>query len=382
MTGSSPSTPTDHLLYSDDEDYLRSGVRTLLAERSPHNTVLERIESGQPYDPELWKALATEIGVAGLAVPERIGGAGASWRELAVAAEELGRSLAPTPFLGSAVLATAALLSCADESVDANDLLECFATQGDVGALAVPLTTPPSAALRTEVRADTVHRLHGSVTTVSDALFADILLVPATTPTGQALYAVATTAAGVSRTPVVTFDLTRQLADLTLDGVPALLLASGDAAAQAVRAAVTAGAAVLASEQLGIAEYCLASTVAYVKQRYQFGRAVGSFQAPKHRLADLWVGVTQGRAVARYAAACLAANDTDSAVATAIAQSYCSELAVRAAEDSMQLHGGIGFTWEHPVHLYLKRAKADALAFGRPDQHRAALAPLVDLPAT
>jgi alkylation response protein AidB-like acyl-CoA dehydrogenase len=136
----------------------------------------------------------------------------------------------------------------------------------------------------------------------------------------------------------------------------------------------------LASEQVGVASWCLAGTVDYLRERRQFGRQVGSFQALKHRLADLYVGVESGTAVARYAAAALAADDGDSDVATAIAASYCGNLAVTAAEEALQLHGGIGMTWEHPVHLYLKRAKTDQLAFGHPGEHRLRLADLVDLP--
>jgi alkylation response protein AidB-like acyl-CoA dehydrogenase len=138
---------------------------------------------------------------------------------------------------------------------------------------------------------------------------------------------------------------------------------------------------VLASEQLGVATWCLESTVDYVKTRYQFARPVGSFQAVKHRLAQLWVDVTQARAVARYAAGCLADADPDTAVAASLAQAHCGPVAVRAAEECVQLHGGIGFTWEHPAHWYLKRAKASAIALGTAAQHRATLGPLVDLPA-
>jgi alkylation response protein AidB-like acyl-CoA dehydrogenase len=143
---------------------------------------------------------------------------------------------------------------------------------------------------------------------------------------------------------------------------------------------VRAGAALLACEQLGIAARCLEMTVEYVKTRHQFGRPVGSYQGLKHRLADLWVGVTQARAVARYAAGCLAADDADTPVAVAVAQAHCGPVAVRAAEECVQMHGGIGFTWEHPAHLYLKRAKADSVALGTAARHRADLASLVNLP--
>ena len=149
-------------------------------------------------------------------------------------------------------------------------------------------------------------------------------------------------------------------------------------------AALTAGAAVLAAEQVGLAQRCLDMTLGYVKERRQFARPVGSFQALKHRLADVWVAVSQARAASRYAAACLATGPgvhPDAKVAVAVAKAYCSETAVLAAQECVQMHGGIGFTWEHPAHLYLKRAKADSIAFGTPDAHRAALASLVNLPA-
>jgi len=173
---------------------------------------------------------------------------------------------------------------------------------------------------------------------------------------------------------VTSLDLTRRLADVTFAGAPGRLVAG------AVGPALTAGAVLLASEQLGVAQWCLDTTVEHLKTRYQFGRPVGSFQALKHRLADLWVQVTQARAVARYAAGCLADSDPDLPVAVALAQAHCAPVAVRAAEECVQLHGGIGFTWEYPAHLYLKRAKADAIGLGTPERHRAALAALIDLP--
>jgi alkylation response protein AidB-like acyl-CoA dehydrogenase len=175
--------------------------------------------------------------------------------------------------------------------------------------------------------------------------------------------------------------MTRQLCDLSFDDAPGTLVASGAAALRAVDAALTAGAAVLAAEQVGLAQRCLDMTVGYVKERRQFARPVGSFQALKHRLADVWVAVSQARAASRYAAACLASGHPDTKVAVAMAKAYCSETAVLAAQECVQMHGGIGFTWEHPAHLYLKRAKADSIAFGTPDAHRAALASLVNLPA-
>ena len=380
------------LLYSEAENDLRQAVRAFFAERSRPADVLGRIESGDPYDPALWHALAADLGCGGLLVPESAGGAGASYREAAVVAEETGRSVAPVPYLGSAVVATTALIAAAGAEPAADPdrkLLRSLADGTVTAALAVPFESAPDSELPRSVRvagapaggppAGGPARLTGTAPRLADALPADVLLVPADgVPYG--LYAVDAHAGGVTRSPTVSLDSTRQLCDLTLDAVPARRIAAGDSAAAAVRAALSAGAAMLAAEQLGLAERCLEMTVGYAKERRQFARPIGSFQAIKHRLADVYVLVAQARAAARYAAACLADTSPDAPVAVAMAKAYCGEVAVKAAEECVQLHGGIGFTWEHPAHLYLKRAKSGSIAFGTPDRHRAALAGLVNLP--
>jgi alkylation response protein AidB-like acyl-CoA dehydrogenase len=229
-------------------------------------------------------------------------------------------------------------------------------------------------------RASGMVKLRGTIPAVADALPADVLLVPAE-GVPNALYLVEATAPGVHRTPLVSLDMTRQLCDITLDDAPARQVAVGAAADAALSAGLAAGAAILAAEQLGLAQRCLDLTVAYVRERRQFARQIGSFQAIKHRLADLWTTITLARAASRYAAACLADADADAPVAVALAKSACCEAAVTAAQECVQLHGGIGFTWEHPAHLYLKRAKSASVAFGTPGAHRAALARLVNLPS-
>ncbi|MGD0241423.1 MAG: acyl-CoA dehydrogenase family protein [Streptosporangiaceae bacterium] len=371
------------LLYSDTERALSDALASLLADRGGVDSALKRIESAQTYDDKLWATVAGDLGCAGLLIPERDGGAGASYREAAAAAEVLGAHVAPVPFLGSAVVATAALLSVASQG----DLLAKMAAGGVTAALAVPFATAPGAypnlvrvaGPRPGDAAGTA-RLRGLVAGVADALPAGVLLVPADgVPHG--LYLVDVAAEGVGKAPVTSLDMTRQLCDLSFDDAPATLIASGPAAGRALDAALAAGAGMLAAEQLGLAQRCLDMTLAYVKERKQFARPVGSFQALKHRLADLWVSITQARAAARYAAACLATGDPDAKVAVALAKACCSDVAVNAAQECVQMHGGIGFTWEHPAHLYLKRAKADSIAFGTADAHRAALASLVDLPA-
>ena len=376
------------LRYQEAENDLRAAVRDLLDDRSPWPSVLARTETEEPNDAALWHSLAAELGCAGLLIPESHGGAGAGYREAAVVAEETGRAVAPVPYLGSAVVATAALLGPGDE------LLPGLAAGRVTAALAVEFARMPpgagaaeAAGLATGVRVGPAQpddlpgqaRLTGSVTGVADALLADALLVPAD-GVPFALYAVDAGAPGVGRTAVVSLDATRPLCDLAFDGAPARLVAAGEAAVQAVASALAAGAAMLASEQLGVAQRCLDMTVAYLKERRQFARPVGSFQALKHRVADVWIQVTQARAAARYAAACLADGDPDTPVAIALAKAACGDAAVHAAQECVQMHGGIGFTWEHPAHLLLKRAKSGAMALGTPDRHRAALARLVDLP--
>jgi alkylation response protein AidB-like acyl-CoA dehydrogenase len=377
------------LLYSDTERELAAALADLLAERAAPGDVLARTEKSETYDTDLWRAVAADIGLAGLLIPEPLGGAGASYRELAAAAEQFGASIAPVPYLGSAAVATAALLSAAKAgSPPAADLLRRMADGTVTVALAVefpacPGARPPAAARVAGTRSGDgagIARLRGTVKAVADALPADVLLVPADgVPNG--LYLVEGTAPGLHRMPLVSLDMTRQLCEVSLDDTPARQLAAGDAAAEAVNAGLTAGAAVIAAEQLGLAQRCLDMTVAYVKERRQFARPVGSFQALKHRLADLWTAITLARAASRYAASCLASGDPDAPVAVALAKSACCDAAVTAAQECVQLHGGIGFTWEHPAHLYLKRAKASSIAFGTPGEHRAALANLVNLPA-
>ncbi|MFI9757344.1 acyl-CoA dehydrogenase family protein [Streptomyces sp. NPDC051963] len=351
------------LLYSEEVEALRSAVRDLLTDHCDPAGVIARTESDTPHDVSLWKSLADAMGLAGLLVPEAQGGQGASHREVAVVLEELGRAVAPVPYLTSAVVATEALLAC-----EADDLLAELASGRRIGALAVALNVAPDGAFKAVRREDGA--LHGELTGIADAAAADVLLVPAD---DGGLYAV--DAGAVTVVPQVSLDLTRPVARVVLEGAAARRL--GDAE-PAVRRALRAGAGLLASEQLGLADWSLTETVRYLKERKQFNRPVGGFQALKHRLAHLWLEVVGLRAAARNAADALATGE-DVDVAVAVAQSYAAPVAVHAAEEALQLHGGLGMTWEHPVHLYLKRAKADSIAYGSAGGHRAALAELVDL---
>jgi alkylation response protein AidB-like acyl-CoA dehydrogenase len=359
-----------NLLYTDIETDLRASVKDLLTDRAQPADVLARCETAEPYDLDLWRAL-TGLGAASLHVPEELGGQGASLRETAVVMEELGRFVAPVPFLGSAVLATTALLGCKPTD-EVRSLLDALGNGSTVATLAVSLATVPGSA-SSSVEAG--EGLSGRIRSVADASVADLLLVPASGAGGLELHAVSVEQQGVTVEPVTSLDLTRPVADITLDGASSTLLAGPESAGSAVDSALWTAAGLLASEQLGVAEWCLTTTVAYLKERHQFGRPVGSFQALKHRLADVWQDLVLARAVARNAA------DDPGPASASLAKALCSTVAVHAAEEAVQLHGGIGMTWEHPVHLYLKRAKADSIALGTAGQHRQLLAPHANIVA-
>jgi alkylation response protein AidB-like acyl-CoA dehydrogenase len=356
------------LLDNEVERDLRLAVGALLSDRCDHKATAEFYDGRQFTTEGLWESLAHEMDLAAVLVPSERGGAGGSAREAAVVMEELGRWVAPVPFLTSAVIATTTLLDG-----DTALLIE-LVDNNRIACLAVPLTTAPHGPLPTVV-ADQRGRLSGCVSSVAGAVEADLILIPAITDGRMDLYSVERTAVEVN--PVGSLDMTRQIADLRVNQLPCERVIT-DAEA-AVRMGIETGAGLLAAEQVGVAQWCLEATIAYLKQRRQFGRIVGGFQAIKHRIADLFVAVEQATAAARYAAAALAAGDVDIPVAVSTAKSFCSDVAVRVAEESIQLHGGIGMTWEYPLHLYVKRAKSDQVALGAPGDHRARLAQIVNL---
>ncbi|MDQ3716039.1 MAG: acyl-CoA/acyl-ACP dehydrogenase [Actinomycetota bacterium] len=369
------------LVLTEDQEALRTAVRDLLSDHAPWASVLARTETDAPYDTGLWTRLASDLGVTGLLIPEALGGAGGNAQDLAVVSEQLGAFVAPVPFLGSAVLATVALVAVRSEPVAA-ECLEQLAAAEITATLAIPATTVPGGLLSTAVQA-VGGVLTGTATPVVDLAAADLAIVLAWDEGEPALYAVVPDAENADVTAITPLDMTRPVGCLELTAAPGRLIVRGDPALSAVATALVTGAAMLAAEQVGVAQWSLDTTVAYLKERHQFGRPIGSFQALKHRMAQVWRRVGLARAAALAAADALAGETDPEEIATvvAVAASYCSETAVFAAEEMIQLHGGIGMTWEHPAHLYLGRAKADELILGAPDQHRTRLAELVNLPA-
>jgi alkylation response protein AidB-like acyl-CoA dehydrogenase len=361
---------------SGEQEELRRVLRGFLAERTggdpgrpadAPSRASDPADDGPGCDVALWRALAGTFGLPGVLIPEEYGGLGLGFVELALVQEELGRALVPSPFLGGAVLAVAALLHSGD-GVAAKDYLPGIAAGTTVATFA---HRPGQLAVRRDGREPV---LSGEVDHVLAGSAADLLILPVTAGTGTSLYAVAGDAPGLRRSRLPTIDQTRPQARLRLDGTPARLVGPAGEAAAALTTVRAFGAAALAAEAVGGAARCLELTVEYVRTRHQFGRPVGSFQAVKHRCADLYVEVETARSTAAYAAWAAATLAADLVEAALAAQAYCAGVYRHVAGETIQLHGGIGFTWEHDAHRYLKRATADDLLFGGARHQRAALA--------
>jgi alkylation response protein AidB-like acyl-CoA dehydrogenase len=370
-----------NLTFTEEQDELRSSVRRFLADKSPSEAVRRWMESDGGYDPGLWGQLAGQLGLQGLAVPEEFGGAGYGPVELGIVLEEMGRALVPVPFFSTVALAGQALTASEDPEAQARwlpgiadgSLTATVALTGERGG--GPLASITASA--TPAGADWT--VSGTAMFVVDGATADLLLVAAQAEEGPGLYAIEGDAVGVSRTRLDTLDPTRRLGRIDLDGAPARRVGPAGDASRYLQRVVDLAVVALAHEQVGGAAACLDASVEYAKIRVQFNRPIGSFQAIKHKCADLLLEVEAARS-AVYSAAWAAAEDPDElAVAAAVAGAWSAQTYTHAAKDNIQIHGGIGFTWEHDAHLHLKRAKSDELLFGTPVRHRARLADLVGI---
>jgi alkylation response protein AidB-like acyl-CoA dehydrogenase len=354
--------------FTDEQVQLREAVRKFGTENFDEATVRRLMESDPTFDAKVWARLGGELGVLGLSVPESDGGVGGTLVDQAVAVEELGALLACGPLFGTVYLAIPALVA-ASSGPARDELLNELVEGRRTAAFAVPDRAAAFDAADVTVTAsgDT---LSGTVERVVDAGAADELLVAAKTADGVALFAVDATGQGVARTPLVTLDLTRPQANVEFTEAPARLIADAGEAQRVIDHALQVGAALLAVEQVGAAQHLLDLSVEYAKSRLQFGRQIGSFQAVKHRLADVLVDVEHARSTAYHAVWALTDGSDDPALATSIAQAVCSAALSHTATDTIQVHGGIGFTWEHQAHLYFKRAATDAALLGTAEQHR------------
>ncbi len=367
--------------FSEEQEELRRTVRQFLEAKSPETEVRRLMETAEGYDPSVWKQMGQELGLQGLAIPEEYGGQGFTFIELGIVLEEMGRVLLCAPYFASAVLAANAIMNVGtDEQKSA--LLPPIATGDTIAALAF---TEPSgkwdaAGVTMEATPEGDHYLlSGEKMFVIDGNVADLIVVVArtagTTGTeGISFFTVSGNAKGLTRTALSTMDMTRKQAKLEFDKVVAEPLGKPGEGWPAFSKTLDQAAVALSNEMMGGAQKVLDMSVEYAKVRVQFGRPIGSFQAIKHKCADMLLEVESGKSAAYYASWAAAEDNDELPVVAALSKAYCSEAYFHATAENIQIHGGIGFTWEHPAHLYFKRAKSSEIYLGDPTYHRELLA--------
>ena len=356
---------------SDEQRALRSAVADLMARHSSEAQVRTQMTTDTGLDPTVWHELAA-MGLTGLLIDEEHGGAGAGPVEMGIAMEEMGRTLLVGPFLSTAVLVPS-LLAATGDAAESDEVLPRIAA-GELIATAAfaedgSARLPARIATSAGQIGDTWH-VTGYKHFVLDGQSAELLYVLAVTDAGPAVFAVDAGAPGLAVTPLTTVDPTRKQCRLQLLDTPARLIGRPGAGVEVFNAALDACALALVSEQAGGARRAVEMATEYAKTRYQFGRAIGSFQAVKHMCADMLLEAESAVSAARFAANSFAANAPSRIADLALSQAYCSDAFVFVAATSIQVHGGIGFTWEHPAHLYLRRARSDAQLLGSPSWHR------------
>jgi alkylation response protein AidB-like acyl-CoA dehydrogenase len=367
--------------YSQEHDELRQVVREFLMQRSPSREVRRLMEAGEGRDDETWAMLTGQVGLSGIAVPARYGGAGYGPVELGIVLEEMGRALLVAPYFSTVVLAGQALAASGDEEAMAR-WLPGIAEGSLTAALAIAEESGSwdlAEVTATAEPAGESWTVSGGKLYVVDGHTADLLLVVARTPGGHGVFGVEGDAPGVERARLDTLDLTRPLASVTLRGARAVRVGASRDTEAWLSQVTDLVLAALAAEQLGGAARCLDLSVEYACVREQFGRPIGSFQAIKHKCANLLLEVESGRSAVSQATAAVAVGEPDASLAATLAYVHCSAAFTHAAKECIQIHGGIGYTWEHDAHLYLRRAKSSELFFGPPARQRARLAALAGI---
>jgi alkylation response protein AidB-like acyl-CoA dehydrogenase len=362
--------------FSEEQEELRNVVRQFLEAKAPESAAREQMETERGFDPDVWKQMAEQLGLQSLTIPEEYGGQGFGYVELIVVLEEMGKTLVCAPYFSTVVLAANTLLQSGDDAAK-KEHLPGIASGETIATLA--FTEPSgkwdeSGIEATASGSGDAWKITGTKMFVLDGHTADLIIVAARTPKGVSLFAVKGDAAGLTRTPLATMDQTRKQAKLELDGVEGKLIGEEGKGWDVLSTVLDLAAVALAAEQVGGAQRCLDMSVEYAKVRVQFGRPIGSFQAIKHKCADMLLEVESAKSAAYYAGWCASEMNDELPAVASLAKAYCSDAYFHAAAENIQIHGGIGFTWEHPAHLYFKRAKSSELLFGDPTYHRELLA--------
>jgi len=363
--------------FSEEQEELRRTIRRFLDDKSPSTEVRRLMETPDGYDEAVWKQMAQELGLQGLHIPEEYGGQGFSFVELGIVLEEMGRALLCAPFFATVGVAANAILNAGTDE-QKKVLLPGIASGETIATLA--LGEPGKGWTADDITLEAKDGvLNGTKTYVIDGTTANLIVVaarePGTTGTdGISLYTVRGDAEGLTRKTLEALDLTRKLARLELSNVKGELLGEKGAAWPALQRTLDHAAVALSAEMCGGAQRCLDMAVQYAKDRVQFGRPIGSFQAIKHKCADMLLEVESAKTAMYYALWVAAADDPELPVVAPMAKAYAADAFFKAARDNIQVHGGIGFTWEHDAHLYYRRAKSDELMFGDAPYHRELLA--------
>ncbi|MFN8050901.1 MAG: acyl-CoA dehydrogenase family protein [Acidimicrobiales bacterium] len=362
--------------FSEEQEELRKVVRDFLNAKSDEGTVRELMETDSGYDPAVWSQMGEQMGLQGLIIPEEFGGSGYSYVELIVVLEEMGRRLLCAPYFATVALAANTLLHSGDDAAKAAHL-PGIASGETIATLAFTEANgkwDESGITVAATGSGDSYTISGEKMYVLDGTIADLIIVAARTASGVSLFAVAGDAAGLTRESLSTMDQTRKQARLTFADTPATLIGTEGGGWDVLSRVLDLAAVALAAEQVGGAQECLEMAVQYAKDRVQFGRPIGSFQAIKHKCADMLLEVESAKSAAYYAGWCASELNDELPSVASLAKSYCSEAYFHTTAENIQIHGGIGFTWEHPAHLYFKRAKSSELFLGDPTYHRELLA--------
>ena len=362
--------------FSEEQEELRKVVRDFLNAKSSEATVRELMETDSGYDAAVWSQMGEQMGLQGLIIPEEFGGSGYSYVELIVVLEEMGRRLLCAPYFATVALAANTLLHSGDDAAKA-EYLPRIASGETIATLAFTEANgkwDESGITLEASGSGSDYTLTGEKMYVLDGTIANLILVAAKTAGGVSLFAVQGDASGLTREGLSTMDQTRKQARLTFDATPAKLIGTEGGGWAVLSQVLDLAAVALAAEQVGGAQECLEMAVQYAKDRVQFGRPIGSFQAIKHKCADMLLEVESAKSAAYYAGWCASELNDELPSVASLAKSYCSEAYFHTTAENIQIHGGIGFTWEHPAHLYFKRAKSSELFLGDPTYHRELLA--------
>ncbi len=371
------TVPGMNFAFTEEQEQLREFVRSFMTEKSSEEAVREQMETEAGYDQAVWKQMAEQMGLQSLVIPEEYGGQGFTFVELGVVLEEMGRALLCAPFF-SGVLASLAVLHSGDDAAKAAHL-PGIASGETIATLAYTEENGKWDESAITATADADGKITGTKSFVLDGHTADLLIVAAKSAAGTSLYAVKGDDAGVSATALATMDQTRKQAKVELNGAQGTLIGEDGKGWDTLSTVLDLAAVALAAEQVGGAQFVLEMAVQYAKDRVQFGRPIGSFQAIKHKCADMLLEVESAKSAAYYGLWCASEMNDELASTASLAKAYCSDAYFHAAAENIQIHGGIGFTWEHPAHLYFKRAKSSELMFGDPAYHRELLAQRIGL---